>query len=351
MTETYKPLLCLCASHIDSENRIGRLFQMINSWKEQTIQVPLIISISFEIPRLELLFDSIYNKIDKLTIIKSKVKFRQFEHYFKLVAILEKAEIRDDRFIMFTDDDDLWSNKRSEIFTLTCNNIHDDKVTSVKVPSMVKSIDKFDIGFDIELDIGSNIKDYTKPSDIDEGIKYGKLKVENDINERMIEDYIKYAVRFYVLKNFVISSPVILISRYADMHFVKYIRTYGKDKNTTLVVQIKNNDEWIYFYRYDKKTSHVSDVESYSGQYDFENCDQVMNLFSQYPKDEQKIICKLLTNLELMLVTEKDFNQKLFERSLLNSGTTAQTILQLRKYYPILQEATKTVYFQLLINS
>ena len=41
-------MVCLCASHMNTLGRWERFMQMLTSWKEQTVEVPLIVSMSFE---------------------------------------------------------------------------------------------------------------------------------------------------------------------------------------------------------------------------------------------------------------------------------------------------------------
>ena len=72
-------LVCLCASHMNTVGRWERFMQMLKSWKEQTWQVPLMVSMSFEegvkgevrLPEME-----------DLTIIQQGRKMSQFEAEF-----------------------------------------------------------------------------------------------------------------------------------------------------------------------------------------------------------------------------------------------------------------------------
>ena len=41
-------MVCLCASHMNTVGRWERFMQMSTSWKEQTVGMPLMVSISFE---------------------------------------------------------------------------------------------------------------------------------------------------------------------------------------------------------------------------------------------------------------------------------------------------------------
>ena len=72
--------------------------RMLMSWKEQTVQVPLMVSMSFEegvegvisLPELE-----------GLTIIRQRQKMSQFKHYKALAELM----CGDGGWVMFTDDD------------------------------------------------------------------------------------------------------------------------------------------------------------------------------------------------------------------------------------------------------
>ena len=93
-------MVCLCASHMNTLGRWERFMQMLTSWKEQTVEVPLIVSMSFE----ESVEDVIsLPELEGLTIIRQKRKMSQFEHY-KALAELDWG---DGTWVMFTDDDDL----------------------------------------------------------------------------------------------------------------------------------------------------------------------------------------------------------------------------------------------------
>ncbi|CAL8469606.1 g9147 [Coccomyxa elongata] len=78
-------------------------------WKEQTWEVPLIVSMSFE-ESVEGVIS--LSEMEGLTIIRHGRKMSQFEHY-KALAELDWG---DGTWVMFTDDDDLWHEARAEAY-------------------------------------------------------------------------------------------------------------------------------------------------------------------------------------------------------------------------------------------
>lgn len=110
-------LICLCASHIESARRFEHFKCMIQSWREQTVKLPLYISLSFD---KELLLEEEINKLseDRLFIYITE-KQSQFSHYKTLLKKLSTKINFADMWVMFTDDDDLWHTKRTAEYIST----------------------------------------------------------------------------------------------------------------------------------------------------------------------------------------------------------------------------------------
>lgn len=115
----FDKLIVLCASHIQSKQRLYYLNDMLNSWSNQSRPSILYISISYS----NELKDDVYELLAKwhninifpseeleIYIIQYRKRQSQFSHYTYLLQ--EYKEELKDKWIMFTDDDDLWNSNR-----------------------------------------------------------------------------------------------------------------------------------------------------------------------------------------------------------------------------------------------
>lgn len=60
-------MVCLCASHMNTLERWERFMQMLTSWREQTVEVPLMVSMSFDKS-----VEGVISLMEGLTIIRQK---------------------------------------------------------------------------------------------------------------------------------------------------------------------------------------------------------------------------------------------------------------------------------------
>jgi hypothetical protein len=104
-------LVQLCASHINSERRVGRLRIMLESWSKQTQQVPMYLSISFASDVLKKLALAILKERPRtavdLVVLCNKTPKSQFQHYQQLAArVSQEQHTSVKMWCIFTDDDD-----------------------------------------------------------------------------------------------------------------------------------------------------------------------------------------------------------------------------------------------------
>lgn len=130
---------CMCAAHLNSPQRLLRLTQMLSSWRQQTQCIPaLSISLSHNldatyhdaIDRLE----QQYNRDGKLSIAHQLSPTRQGHHYRYLVHA--NTMLTEDAWIMYTDDDDIWSPMRT--YTLATTLAQQPDADAVLIPSHVR---------------------------------------------------------------------------------------------------------------------------------------------------------------------------------------------------------------------
>ncbi len=106
-------LWAVCASHIDEEKRLYYLNLMLESYKNQTVIIPMCISISGS-ENISSKIDDLINKWPDIIFLRQNEKLYQFEHYTKIVDYLNK--IHGNVHLLFTDDDDIWNNIRVETY-------------------------------------------------------------------------------------------------------------------------------------------------------------------------------------------------------------------------------------------
>lgn len=107
----------IVASHISKSYRLKYLCESLQSLIEQTVIVPIFLSISFD---NELVLN-VYHKIMEknglsnnanITIYERNTKTSQFRHIFNVFESIKS----DNDYIMFCDDDDSYVNNRVELF-------------------------------------------------------------------------------------------------------------------------------------------------------------------------------------------------------------------------------------------
>ncbi len=111
-----KILVAVCASHIKNLKRLLFLNQMIKSYSEQSKKCHLYISISFSIELKEQVENFIKEMQNVYFINRGIIKITQFTHYRLLVDYLSTVYNPKDTYIIFSDDDDIWSKNRVLVY-------------------------------------------------------------------------------------------------------------------------------------------------------------------------------------------------------------------------------------------
>lgn len=99
----------ICAAHLNTPQRLLRLQQMLASWRQQKNHLPsLSISLSHNLPTRPIIDRQHYDRDGKLSITQQPGPTRQGHHYRHLMS-----SIPNNSWVMFTDDDDIWSPTRT----------------------------------------------------------------------------------------------------------------------------------------------------------------------------------------------------------------------------------------------
>ena len=234
-------MVCLCASHMNTLGRWERFMQMLTSWKEQTVEVPLIVSMSFE----ESVEDVIsLPEMEGLTIIRQRRKMSQFEHY-QALAELDWAE---GTWVMFTDDDDLWHEARVDVYTTMLRGCKRQGVTPAYIVSKTIVVSERDDPPGLE-----RAEDVTAL--YERGVIRQKAFDKGDVAEMDVGNYVEYGVSVNTLRGYLDGISVELLkSKFCDLAFSRYLR----DGHDVIMCRLQPEGiPWLYFYRRDPGIGQV----------------------------------------------------------------------------------------------
>lgn len=241
-------LVCLCASHIDTDFRILQLKNMLRSWNSQDHKILMIMSISCE-NFLHKEFEELMLYITKYNmLIVNNEKYQkksQFVHY-KIIA--EKySNILESKWIIFSDDDDIWLKQRSLVF---CKLIKEHCDTDFILYPYIYASNKY----------------FSSPEEV--LIEIHNNNVIKTIHDN-VSEYICFATKFVNLKNFVTQKNSVIVDKYghtmelhdiltnsfADRYFVAYLKIIAKNNYKKIT---NANLDGVYYY-YNTKFSIVQD--------------------------------------------------------------------------------------------
>ena len=215
-------LVCLIASHLNCNERMKNFDELLDSIHKQKNFDELIDNIHKQKDSEKNIYISLSadNNIDTSKIIKkinslgftllfSETKLSQFQHYSKLINIVNEQNI----WIIFSDDDDVWDNYRLATYEKILN--HDN----IKNMTFIKII----------------------PTAILSQMKGNKYTFSNEDN------YVNYCIPIKYVKMFFDSvTENILLNKFCDVFFVTFITTYGAP---TLQHAELDMERPIYFWR------------------------------------------------------------------------------------------------------
>jgi hypothetical protein len=220
------PLVALCASHLDSDQRVAYFRGLLKSYEKQTVSVPLFLSISVG-PRCNassVLAHAL--SLPGVTVLLSDQPASQFEHYKKLCDHLAAAPpLPGDFWVFFSDDDDLWDAHRAHYLS-----------TSVRV--------------------------YTESHPTVDAFSYPYFKKGTEVNMRTLSrgEYFNETVRFSVFSGFISAcSPFLLGFRFCDVLFCQYAQPHSRPRHLCPPNPDKDH-VCLYLQRYGGTTSHRHDA-------------------------------------------------------------------------------------------
>lgn len=332
--------IAFCASYIGNEDRFVRLFNMIRSWREQTIPCPLYLSISVPDVTLRKRVEAILT--DVITVYKSeKIDFSfqlhmerksQFENYKSLVeAFRSNPDMSKNPWVVFSDDDDIWHPERIETFTKAC----------YTVDTHHSYIDNIDCQVYAESTKCAIDKAVTSAKDVNRLFETRIATIVDGSN------YVTNCVRFERLSFFIDNATKELLScPFADVRFKAFLSSDG------CLIGKQNDSNWMYYYRAsdDSITSNKLRVPFY-----VEITDSLQRkwtaLTGTLELDDLNRFKSIINNFVFMICSKvpRENCKRELERLLLCRGVHAKEIaLNYRKLYPIVDALMEDDYFKQL---
>lgn len=247
-------LITLIASHLDCRKRLNLLIKLLKTISHQIdyfdeIDIRISISHCTEIAKEEIDF-LLKGVISNLKIYFQEKKMSQFEHYQKLISELNDRD-GDNIWILFSDDDDEWSNNRLGAYHHMINCVKEDENTMYIC--------------------------YTNEENVNEQVYLG--------------NYVDYCVKLKYLRIFFKSlNDLQLKHKYCDRYLVKFLHIYKNDLKRAFCA----TDETLYYW---KRQDH-SYENTYSSTFDeamMNNLDFYMGRYFNNSLDDWIEFCSIDT--------------------------------------------------------
>ncbi len=257
-------MCALCASHVNNVSRFIMFEKTLESWSKQSSPVDLYISISYD-PLIEKEIDVFIKKSQNIknalqvspVFVKKSKRLYQFEHFRELVKYLKSEKIINDKtYIIFTDDDDIWSHFRAQIYynviKITgdiCFRITD---STIKGPNIFGTIFSNN---DEYIELCMLVADFEKVLDVNY-VPEGEVQSEEMQSEEVQNEEVR--------RN--------NIARYSfDITLSEQIkRQHPNYKTHSLRDPAKYNNKfpiaWLYFYQMDWSLEHVTYCDGYKSE-------------------------------------------------------------------------------------
>ena len=210
-----KNIICLIASHINCNERLVHFhetLEMINqnlSTEERgTPTKKIYIGLSHDIEP-EINIEKTLNRIKeyKYELIYNSKKQSQFEHY---AALMKNLKINEESWLIFSDDDDIWSENRMLFYDKVVEMMLDPKIVCLKTQ-----------GYEL---------------------------IENKITKCKSSNYCDSCARYkYVKLFFEKMTEEKLRHKFCDVYFKSFLESYGKEENLHVKVE---TPEKLYIWRH-----------------------------------------------------------------------------------------------------
>ena len=207
-------LICFIASHVTKE-RLPQIAQLFDTIKNQTTFCSIFLSWSAQDDESKSNMKALLEENKVITGKYSDLKLSQFEHYTNLLTYA-----KENSYIMFSDDDDLWSVDR--------------------IDTMQKALDHY-------VEVKYKFSRIIFP-DYAELYPNGNIKRKKYKNTKLDVDHWATIVPYFIVREFfTITSKWLIANRYCDVRFCNYIMRYKS--NGIDQTGIVGNKYPLYIYR------------------------------------------------------------------------------------------------------
>jgi hypothetical protein len=260
------PLTCFIASHVESEARVTELGRMLASIATQTASALPAVHMSWS--SSSVLADAVRTQLAAsafpgLDAIEQPGRLSQFEHLRELTRRAEEGPAPP--WVFFSDDDDLWSERRHALFARACARAKPSTVAVVctRKARPAGAATAADGGGDD--DGGSTVDDGSDgeggcprassaavrtAADVRAQLRAGSALLTDlcalDMSKESfnMDEYFDYAVRFEALRGFFASvPPVVIRHKLCDLAFVGILHQSPTERFTP-----DEADEFVYWY-------------------------------------------------------------------------------------------------------
>lgn len=197
-------------------------------------------------PELEVDLTVLLRGIPNCRVLKHKspkLQFVQIQHMADRLDQYFPCPLNKKRFIMFSDDDDLWNSDRVSAYRITTEyafeNVPNEMAFVSSVCSRAQTVHN----------VISCDKLHKDESNVDDYLSCGCIKFQ-EIPKDEIPEYHNYVVCDFVLTEFLKENKVMVqTNHYCDMHFGYFLCSYKAGLYRTLHVGYQFENDWLYFYR------------------------------------------------------------------------------------------------------
>lgn len=278
--------LIMMASHIAAMHRATLLASCLQSIVDQTHPFRLLISWSAASPELQSAASDVIRRAvaassekfgeSTITVFYSARPLQQFEHYRLLFDLHDKAHERSgqhfsDKWILFSDDDDIWHPRRVagfiDLLQWVYNSQHEGELNAVLVPWCVQRKEPHIDHPMCAADVGKMISDGTLSiqEELQPQVDGASLLGETSAPRG---EYWQYAVRYSVAQEFFtrVANRSLLANQFCDCAFGSFVQHWNEGNICVHPGYSPACGNWMYYYR--TKEAGGAGAQAHQGKVD-----------------------------------------------------------------------------------
>ena len=268
------PLACFLASHVSDAERAAALNRVLQSISVASDGGPAFLAVSWSSDGDSAIQSAVHKSLSDaaargLTVraYEQPTKTSQFEHYRKLAESCASAP---PEWVMFSDDDDVWSERRHAIYAREAASAAPTVTTLLcrRKTAMLAAATQDDEPRDaagVRRLLSRRLARFTDCN----------LKDGLDESEHNMPEYFDMAVRYPVLATFFARvPPCVTQHRLCDLSFCFLFNkesSYSKEASSTrrFMPTAEHDDDFVYFYSRGARAGGASGVKVQEGESEF----------------------------------------------------------------------------------